>query len=98
MNAISLLLLVAIIIATIFFFANSYASRRTEGNQRKLYQAKTNISMGILFIAIGAFQLLLPTHHWIRALLISFILILGLINLFYGIRNWRKFRTAAEEK
>lgn len=98
MNSISLLLLVVVIIATIFFFSNSYAYRRTKGTQRKLYQAKTNISMGILFIAIGTFQLLLPGNHWIRVLLIGLILVLGLINLFYGIRNWRKFRIAVEKK
>ncbi|MFS8513038.1 MAG: YtpI family protein [Planifilum fulgidum] len=95
---ISLVLFIAVIIATIFFLANSYATRRSEGVKRKQYQAKTNISMGVLFVTIGAFQLLLPVQHWFRALLITFIFAVGLINLFYGIRNWRKFRTAAEEK
>ena len=98
MNSISLVFLVAVIIATIFFFANSYASRQTEGTQRKLYQAKTNISMGFLFIAIGAFQLFISGHYWIRDLLIFLIFAIGLINLFYGFRNWRKFRTAADKK
>lgn len=98
MNSISLVLLVAVIIATILFFANSYATRQTEGTQRKLYQAKTNISMGILFIAIGAFQSFISGQFWIRDLLILFIFAIGLISLFYGIRNWRKFRTAAEKK
>jgi len=91
---ISLLLLVVIVIATVLFFSNSLSSRRTEGIKQKQHQAKTNISMGVLFVAIAAFQLLLPVHHWVRALLITLIFALGLINLFYGIRNWRKFREA----
>src|SRR5690606_15627612 len=98
MRMISLILFVTVILAALFFFTNSYASRKTEGIKRKLHQAKTNVSMGVLFVAIGAFQLLLPVQHWFRALLIAFIFAVGLINLFYGIRNWRKFRTAAEEK
>src|SRR5690606_7474996 len=66
MRMISLILFVTVILAAFFFFTNSYASRKTEGIKRKLHQAKTNVSMGVLFVAIGAFQLLLPVQHWFR--------------------------------
>jgi hypothetical protein len=94
-----LLFLVAIVIVTaILVFINNLAARRSEGNRRGFHQAKMNISMGVMFLAIAGMHFATPGGAWLRILLNTLILVIGLINLYYGIKHYRHFRTLLDQE
>jgi hypothetical protein len=94
-----LLFFVAIIIVTaILVFINNLAARRSEGNRRGFHQAKMNISMGVMFLAIAGMHFATPGGAWLRTLLNTLILVIGLINLYYGIKHYRHFRTLLDQE
>ncbi|MBN2908979.1 hypothetical protein JQC72_05505 [Polycladomyces sp. WAk] len=90
---------VAIIIVTaILVFIYNMAARRSEGNRRGFHQAKMNISMGVMFLAIAGMHFATPGGAWLRTLLNTLILLIGLINLYYGIKHYRHFRTLLDRE
>lgn len=87
-------LLVAVILITLFasvYFSFKYR-RQTSRRARGLDAAKMNISMGIMLIAISLVQLLLFTGSSTRVVIGAIFLLLGLFNLFAGIRNHAMFK------
>lgn len=78
----------------------SFRYRRSQdGNIRGLQQARMNISMGIMLIAIALIQIFMFQSNWLRSIIGAVFLLIGLFNLFAGIRNRRIFiQHAAREQ
>ncbi|MBA4495269.1 YtpI family protein [Paenactinomyces guangxiensis] len=93
------ILLVSVICITIFgTFFHSMMSRRTKGISRRIYQARMNISMGIMFVSIAILQLTTPGGSWLRYTFIFLIFALGVINLYYGVKHRRYFLQLTHRK
>jgi hypothetical protein len=89
--------LASIICLTIFgTFYHSILSRRTDGVTKRLHQARMNLYMGAMFLAIGGLQFLLPGYSPLRVSLILLIMGIGLVNLYYGLKNLRHFGNVAQ--
>jgi uncharacterized membrane protein len=87
------ILLISLILITVFgTFFNSILQRRNHGMVKRLYQARMNINMGIMFISIAALQLTMPGSSILRYFLLFLIIMVGLINLYYGIK-YRRYYT-----
>jgi uncharacterized membrane protein len=87
------ILLICLILITVFgTFFNSILQRRNQGMVKRLYQARMNINMGIMFISIAALQLTMPGSSILRYFLLFLIIMVGLINLYYGIK-YRRYYT-----
>ena len=73
------------LIMTVFY---SYRSRRsTDGRLRGLYAARMNIVMGIMLLFIAIIQMFLFPGSTLRVIIGAIFMLLGLFNLFAGIRN-----------
>ncbi|TFE27837.1 YtpI family protein [Cohnella luojiensis] len=83
----------ALIIVTCFLSAlYSFRSRRTnDGLQRGLYASKMNISMGLMLIFIAIIQMFLFSGSSLRVVIGALFFLLGLFNLFAGMRNRSHF-------
>jgi hypothetical protein len=72
---------------------NSLRSRREQHPQRKgLYAARMNIFMGIMLVAIAVSQLFFFTDSLLRRSFGVICFLLGVFNLFAGIRNYGYFQ------
>lgn len=87
MDILFILIICSIGITTFGTIYHSILSRKKHGTAKALHQARMNIQMGILFLSIGLLQILTPGSHPIRLILIALICIVGLINLYYGIKR-----------
>ncbi|MFD2613490.1 YtpI family protein [Paenibacillus gansuensis] len=84
--------LLLIIISAVFSVFNSFKSRRqTDPSLKGLYAARTNISMGALLIVISIMQLFLFQGSSLRVIIGVLFLLMGVFNLFAGIRNHSYF-------
>lgn len=90
-------LYVLLAVTSIFSVYNSVKSRRTDNRRLAgIYAARTNICMGIMLLIIAVVQLFLFSGSSIRVVIGAVIMLLGLFNLFAGIRNHSTF-TALKE-
>jgi hypothetical protein len=72
------------LILTVFY---SYKSRRSaDGRLRGLFAARMNICMGIMLLFISLIQIFYPGST-LRVIIGAIFMLLGLFNLFAGIRN-----------
>ncbi|TNJ58681.1 hypothetical protein FE784_38015 [Paenibacillus hemerocallicola] len=62
--------------------------RQVSRKARGMDAAKMNISMGAMLISIAIIQLFLFTGSTVRVIVGAVMLLLGLFNLFAGIRNY----------
>lgn len=93
------IVLVSVICITIFgTFYHSIMQRRTKDVARRIYRARMNIHMGLLFLSIAILQLTIPGSFWLRHVFIFFIFAVGLINLYYGVKHWRYFRQLSHNR
>jgi len=73
------------LIMTVFY---SYKSRRsTDGRLRGVYASRMNICMGIMLLFIAFIQMFLFPGSTLRVIIGAIFMLLGLFNLFAGIRN-----------
>ncbi len=92
------ILLAIVILCAVLSVVYSYRFRRsTDKVIRGLSQAKMNISMGIMLIAIALIQIFLLEESWVRAIIGAIFLLIGLFNLFAGLRN-RQIYTMLSKK
>ena len=83
------LVVIATLITTVFY---SYRSRRAKEFRLKgLYAARMNISIGFMMTAIAVIQLFLFVDSMVRVIVGTVFLLVGLFNLFAGIRNHSYF-------
>lgn len=69
------------------FFSVRYR-RQLSRKARGIDAAKMNISMGAMLISIAIIQLFLFTGSTVRVIVGAVMLLLGLFNLFAGLRNY----------
>ncbi|SFI82855.1 YtpI family protein [Thermoflavimicrobium dichotomicum] len=89
MNLVLIIIITLFILSTFGTIYHSIMKRKSVSIKRQLNQAWMNIYMGILFISIAILLLLAPDYRAWRLVLISLIFLLGMINLYYGIKNKR---------
>jgi len=66
----------------------SYRSRRSrDPNERGLYGARMNICIGLTLIFLALIQMVLFSGSTLRVIVGAVFLVLGLFNLFAGLRN-----------
>jgi|GEM_PF-298509 len=87
----SVLLAIVVLCAVLSFLFSFRYRRATDAAVRGLFQARMNISMGIMLIAIAIIQIFLFEANWLRSIIGAIFLLMGLFNLFAGIRNRRIF-------
>lgn len=81
----------ATLAATVYY---SLRYRRTaDPKTRGILQARMNIVMGIMLILLALIQMLLFTGSTVRVIIGAVFLLLGLFNLFAGLRNHGAYRS-----
>jgi len=79
-------------VTLVFSVVYSFRSRRSrDGRYRGLYASRMNISMGLMLIVLALIQMLLFPGSSIRVVVGAVFILLGLYNLFAGIRNHSHF-------
>jgi multisubunit Na+/H+ antiporter MnhG subunit len=85
----------AIMISLVCSATYSIKSRRAKDTyQRGIFGAKMNISMGAMLVFIALVQLFLSAESTLRIVIGAIFLVLGVFNLFAGLRNLSLFRAA----
>ncbi|MBD1373900.1 hypothetical protein IC620_16265 [Hazenella sp. IB182357] len=98
MKALSIILISAIAISVFGTLFHSFLARRNTHVVKRVNQGLMNIYMGTMFISISFILFLEINRSVFQYLTTSFILIIGLINLYYGIKNWRYFSKLSKEE
>lgn len=88
----SILLAIVVICAILSVVFSLKYRRASDDAIRGLHQARMNISMGIMLIAIALIQIFLFEANWLRTIIGAIFLLLGLFNLFAGLRNQRIYK------
>lgn len=88
----------AIIAAAASFFFSTKSRRATTIKSRGIYGARTNICMGLMLVIIALIQLMLFEGSTVRMIVGTVFLLLGLFNLFAGIRNHAAFSRMKEQQ
>jgi len=82
-------LIVLFSLLSVFFSIR--ARRARDGRLRRLYAARMNISMGVMLILIAVIQIFMFSVSTMRVIIGTVFLLLGLFNLFAGLRNHSHF-------
>ncbi|WP_442601478.1 YtpI family protein [Paenibacillus sp. KN14-4R] len=92
LDAIRMILFVLIIITLVLSVYYSFRYRRsTDPKKRGINAARMNICMGFMLVLISITQLFFFSDTNVRRIFGSVCLLLGLFNLFSGIRNLNYF-------
>ncbi|MBV6714072.1 YtpI family protein [Paenibacillus chitinolyticus] len=92
LETVQIVLSTLIFITLLFSVVFSFRSRRkTDPKQRGTNAALMNISMGLMLILIAVTQLFFLSDTPVRRIFGTICLLLGLFNLFAGIRNYLYF-------
>lgn len=84
----------AIVITLALSVLFSLKSRRSsDRRERGLHASRMNISMGAMLIFIAGVQLLLSAESTLRIIIGAIFLVIGVFNLFAGLRNHSIYRT-----
>jgi uncharacterized membrane protein len=87
--AYSVLLGVIVLFAILSVFFSFRYRRSQDHSVRGFHQAHMNICMGIMLVAIALTQIIMFKSDWLRSIIGAIFLLIGLFNLFAGIRNRR---------
>jgi len=82
--------LIVVALAVSGYFSIRYRRSR-DPRMRRLYTARMNIAMGIMLLLIAVTQLFFFTDSSLRRVFGTICVLLGLFNLFAGIRNHSLF-------
>ncbi|HTG68217.1 MAG TPA: YtpI family protein [Candidatus Udaeobacter sp.] len=83
-----------ILISLVFSAIFSFKSRRSaDARTRAVFSARMNISMGIMLLFIALVQLFLSGGSTLRIVIGAIFLLLGVFNLFAGLRNLSLYRS-----
>lgn len=90
------ILIIIVMLAAGFSIFYSMKTRTYRKQQNypwmKLYNAKTNIAMGVMLIALAIIQFTFQQLDGWRIGVGSVFLFLGLINFFVGLKHYREYR------
>jgi uncharacterized membrane protein HdeD (DUF308 family) len=82
------LLVPGILISLVFSAVFSFKSRRSsDARTRAVFAARMNISMGAMMLFIALVQLFLSGESTLRIVIGAIFLVIGVFNLFAGLRN-----------
>lgn len=88
----------AIVITLALSVIFSFKARRASGQRsRGLHASRMNMSMGIMLVFIAGVQLLLSAQSTLRIIIGALFLVIGLFNLFAGLRNHSVYRTMRQD-
>lgn len=88
------LLAPGILISLVFSVIFSLKSRRSaDARLRGIYAARMNICMGLMLLIIALVQLFLSAESTLRIVIGAMFMVLGVFNLFAGLRNLSLYRT-----
>lgn len=88
------LIVIVIIGASLFSVFYSFKARRTtDMRQRGMYAARMNMCMGIMLVFIALFVMLAYNGSTIKVIIGALFIVLGLFNLFAGLRNNSIYRS-----
>ncbi|WP_420888798.1 YtpI family protein [Cohnella candidum] len=91
-NAIQWVLGALIILTSLSSVFFSVRSRRSaNGRLRGLYAARMNVSMGLMLLFIALIQMTLFSGSTVRVIVGALFFLVGLFNLFAGLRNHSHF-------
>lgn len=91
-NAIMWALGALIVISSLCSAYFSFRSRRSpDVRLRGLYAARMNVSMGLMLIFIALIQMFMFSGSTVRVIVGAVFLLLGLFNLYAGLRNHAHF-------
>jgi len=83
-------ILITLTLSTVF----SFKSRRAkDARTRGIQGARMNISMGGMLLFIAAVQLFLSNESTLRIVIGAIFIVIGLFNLFAGLRNLSAYRS-----
>ncbi|QAY65106.1 YtpI family protein [Paenibacillus protaetiae] len=83
----------AIVITLVLSIVFSFKSRRSADQRTKgLHASRMNMSMGVMLVFIAGVQLLLSGQSTLRIVIGAIFLVIGLFNLFAGLRNHSVYR------
>jgi len=92
------ILFIGIIVTSVLSVVNSIKSRRAAAAyDRGIYTAQMNIYMGIMLVLIALIQMLMYNGSTMLVIVGAVFLVLGLFNLFAGIRN-RSFYVSRKQQ
>jgi hypothetical protein len=77
------------------FYSIAYR-RQSSAKKRGLFAARMNISMGAMLLSIALLQIILFSGSTVRVIFGAVCLVLGLFNMFAGIRNHGAFKMMKE--
>lgn len=80
---------IAALLSSIVFAVRSRSQQ--DPQKRGLLAARTNISMGIMLLSVATLQLIDFTMSWLRFFVLIMFALVGLFNLFAGLRSNRDF-------
>lgn len=71
----------------------SFKSRRSaDARTRGIFTARMNVSMGVMLLLIAAVQLFMSGESTLRIVIGAVFMLLGVFNLFAGLRNLSAYR------
>lgn len=77
----------------------SFKTRRSaDPMARGINNARMNISMGLMLLFIAAVQLFLSGESTLRIVIGALFMVIGLFNLFAGLRNYSVFRNMGKQQ
>ncbi|WP_370639113.1 YtpI family protein [Cohnella sp. REN36] len=86
-------LFLAILVSLSLSVLFSYRSRRhADQTMRGLYGARMNICIGLMLVLLAILQMFLYSGSTLRVIVGAMFLVLGIFNLFAGIRNHAYFK------
>lgn len=92
-------LAVLILVTAALSAVNSFTARRTtDPVLRGLLTARMNINMGLMLVSIAFIQMLLYSGSSLRVVVGAVFILLGLFNLFAGLRNRAHFKRLSQQQ
>lgn len=83
-------ILISLVLSAVF----SFKSRRSsDARTRSLFSARMNISMGVMLLFIALVQLFLSGESTLRIVIGAIFLVIGVFNLFAGLRSLSLYST-----
>ncbi|MBM7565411.1 YtpI family protein [Paenibacillus sacheonensis] len=93
-NALHWAIVVLICVTSLMSVNYSFKARRaSDVRQRGILSARLNMSMGIMLVFIALFMMLAFSGSTIKVVISCLIIVIGLFNLFAGIRNNSVYRS-----
>ncbi|MDQ8738536.1 YtpI family protein [Paenibacillus sp. LHD-38] len=83
-------ILISLVLSAVF----SFKSRRSaDARTKAVFAARMNISMGVMMLFIALVQLFLSGESTLRIVIGAIFLVIGVFNLFAGLRNLSLYST-----